>query len=315
MNFLPFAYLSLMARTSITCGLYIQISIHDYLRVLMRRHGTNTSWTLDPRLEMSVGSKDTISRGYGNQVTTEFNLLYRFHSPLSRRDDGWTRRFMTVSVKKAIAENKLPKGAISDKDVEAGEIPIEIMRRMIGDLNKRGKTVDERADAPYSPEVLWPERLKADGKTWEFFQLKRDPETGLFDDAELAHELIQTMQDPICQFGARNTPRFMRAIDMLGIEQARKWEVASLNEFRAFFGMRPHRTFEDINSDPKISRALRTLYEHPDLVELYPGLFCEGEGRCLDPGTMCPRGQSTALWRAVFSDAVTLVRSDRFYVS
>lgn len=49
------------------------------------------------------------------------------------------------------------------------------------------------------------------------------------------------------------------------------------------------------------------------MVELYPGLFCEGDGRCLDPGTSCPNGNGTALWRGVFSDAVTLVRSDRFY--
>ena len=49
------------------------------------------------------------------------------------------------------------------------------------------------------------------------------------------------------------------------------------------------------------------------MVELYPGLFCEGDGRNLDPGTSCPNGEGTALWRGVFSDAVTLVRSDRFY--
>lgn len=36
----------------ITCGLYIDISIHDYPKVLMRRHVMNTSWTPDPRIEM-----------------------------------------------------------------------------------------------------------------------------------------------------------------------------------------------------------------------------------------------------------------------
>ena len=32
-------------------------------------------------------------RGVGNQVSCEFNLLYRFHSGVSKRDDAWTRDF------------------------------------------------------------------------------------------------------------------------------------------------------------------------------------------------------------------------------
>lgn len=94
----------------------------------------------------------------------------------------------------------------------------------------------------------------------------------------------------------------------------RNRELASLNEFRKFFGLREHKTFEDINTHPDIAKKLRNLYRHPDQVELYPGLVCEGEGRCLDPGTEGPNG-GTALWSAVFSDAVTLVRSDRFYTT
>ena len=73
-----------------------------------------------------------------------------------------------------------------------------------------------------------------------------------------------------------------------------------------------HETFEDINAEPKIANKLKNLYRHPDQVELYPGLVCEGNARCIDPGTEGPKS-ATALWRAVFSDAVTLVRSDRFY--
>lgn len=36
---------------------------------------------------------------------------------------------------------------------------------------------------------------------------------------------------------------------MLGMQQARKWGLGGLNEFRKFFGLKPHETFEDINSD------------------------------------------------------------------
>lgn len=99
-------------------------------------------------------------------------------------------------------------------------------------------------------------------------------------------------------------------------------ELATLNEFREFFGLVRHTRFEDINGNEEIQNALRDLYNDPDLVELHPGLFCEGNGDWdakkktgsnLDPGSSCPDGSGTALWRGVFSDAVTLVRSDRFY--
>lgn len=75
--------------------------------------------------------------------------------------------------------------------------------------------------------------------------------------------------------------------------------------------MKPHATFKDINPDTDIANALTDLYEHPDMVELYPGLFCESNGRNMDPGTEGTGG--LAMWTGVFSDAVTLVRSDRFY--
>ncbi len=56
---------------------------------------------------------------------------------------------------------------------------------------------------------------------------------------------------------------------------------------------------------------LRHLYEHPDFVELYPGLVTEGAKKPMVPGVgICP-GYTVS--RAVLSDAVALVRGDRFY--
>lgn len=37
------------------------------------------------------------------------------------------------------------------------------------------------------------------------------------------------------------------ALGRVGMQQARKWGLGSLNEFRKFFGLKPHATFEDIN--------------------------------------------------------------------
>ena len=88
-------------------------------------------------------------------------------------------------------------------------------------------------------------------------------------------------------------------------------EVASLNEFRKFFGLKTHDTFEDINPDPEIADLLRKIYDSPDMVELYPGLFVEDGKPRRDPGSGFNAPYTVG--RAVLSDAVTLVRGDRFY--
>ena len=89
-----------------------------------------------------------------------------------------------------------------------------------------------------------------------------------------------------------------------------KREVASLNEFRKFFGLKPHDSFKDINPDPEIADLLRKLYDSPDMVELYPGLFVEDAKPRMDPGSGFAAPYTVG--RAVLSDAVTLVRADRF---
>ncbi|KAK4657665.1 hypothetical protein QC762_0030400 [Podospora pseudocomata] len=140
---------------------------------------------------------------------------------------------------------------------------------------------------------------------------KRNSLTGLFDDQEMVDELLDSMDDPIANFGPNNVPRCLRAVEIMGIHQARKWGVGTLNDFREFFGLKRHDTFESICKSPAVQKALCDLYEHPDKVELYPGVFCKSDSAMNgDPG---PRDVDSALWAAIFSDAITLVRSDRFY--
>ena len=76
----------------------------------------------------------------------------------------------------------------------------------------------------------------------------------------------------------------MKPVEILGILQGRKWNVAGLNEFRKHFGLKPYEKFEEINSDPDIANSLRHLYEHPDFVELYPGLVAEEAKEPMVPG-------------------------------
>lgn len=85
-------------------------------------------------------------------------------------------------------------------------------------------------------------------------------------------------------FGANNVPDILKTVEILGIVQARKWQVASLNEFREFFDLKKYTTFEEINPDPYVADTLRKLYEHPDHVEMYPGMFLEASKPRMDPG-------------------------------
>jgi len=97
----------------------------------------------------------------------------------------------------------------------------------------------------------------------------------------------------------------------MGVEQSRSWNTASLNEFRHFFGLVEHKTFEHVNSDTEMQKKLRQLYEHPDNIELYPGILVENTKVPMKPGAgLCP---NQTIGKAILSDAVALVRGDRFF--
>ena len=106
-------------------------------------------------------------------------------------------------------------------------------------------------------------------------------------------------------------PKALCSVEILGMEAARRWHVGSLNEFRKHFGLKTYDTFEEINSNPDVANALRHLYEHPDYVELYPGIVSEEAKEPMIPGVgIAP---TYTISRAVLSDAVALVRGDRHY--
>lgn len=268
--------------------MYVNISIHDYLRALMGFHQYNTTFTLDPRIAINEhNKKDAVSRGIGNQVTVEFNLLYRFHCAISAKDEKYTEDFMKESIAKALGQ----EDNWDPKDLSLTQF-INLMKYTPKD-NKE----------PWEVEFGLKDQAE--------LKFSRNPITGLFDDQQLVNQLVASMDDPISNFGPCNVPRCLKSVEIMGIIQARKWEVGTLNDFRDFFGMERHKTFESMTKNKEVQDALRDLYDHPDKVELYPGIFCESDEKMgLDPG---PSEGNSALWAAIFSDAITLVRSDRFY--
>ncbi|GAB1211644.1 hypothetical protein ATERTT37_000768 [Aspergillus terreus] len=254
----------------ITCGLYINITLYDYLRTIVNLNRVNSTWCLDPRAQME-GSSSTPS-GLGNQCSVEFNLAYRWHSAISANDEKWTEQ---------VYQDLMGK--------PAEEVSVE---ELLGGLMKYGRS------------------LEKDPSKRTFAGLQRQAD-GTFKDEELVEILTNAVEDVAGSFGARHVPKALKAVEVLGINQARQWNVGSLNEFRKFFDLKPYESFEEINSDPDVADALRNLYEHPDYVELYPGIVAEEAKEPMIPGVgIAP---TYTISRAVLSDAVALVRGDRHY--
>ncbi|MCJ1398075.1 hypothetical protein MMC11_001272 [Xylographa trunciseda] len=258
----------------VTCGLYMNITLLDYLRTIVNLNRSNTTWTLDPRVEMGkeVMGEASAPRGMGNQVSCEFNLVYRWHAAISAKDEKWTESLYRELFGKEAHEVSLPE--------------------LLQGLGRWEKSMDK------------------DPHKRPFAHLKRGPD-GKLDDNDLVSILTEAVEDTAGAFGANNVPVALKAVEILGMQQARNWNCGSLNEFRKFFGLKPHSTFEEINSDPLVADQLRHLYEHPDFVEMYPGIVAEEAKVPMVPGVgICP---TYTISRAILSDAVTLVRSDRFY--
>lgn len=253
----------------ITCGLYVNIILIDYVRTILNLNRTDDNWQLNPRADM-----ENVPIGVGNQVSAEFNLVYRWHSTVSDKDEKWTQD-------------------IWDKMFGPGRDPKTVGKyEFLGKLKQVYETTDP------------------DPSKRKFANLKR-AEDGTLPDDGLVSILVDSIDDCANSFGPNRVPAVFRAIEVLGIEQARSWNLGSLNEFRKYFKLEPHNTFEDITSDKYVQEQLKHLYDHPDKVEIYPGIVVEDGKKAMAPGSgLCP---GYTISRAVLSDAVALVRGDRFY--
>ncbi|KAM0810129.1 hypothetical protein AB5N19_10477 [Seiridium cardinale] len=237
----------------VTCGLYINVVLKDYEK------------------KNAMNSRPA-PMATGNQVSVEFNLIYRWHSATSLRDEKWATNLL--------------RQALGGADPASATMP-----QMIGALRCFENNVpDQPEDRPFAG-------------------LEREAD-GTYSDDNLVEILSSSIVDIAGAFGANQVPSAMRAIELLGIAQSREWNVATLNEFRQYFGLKRHETFEDINPDPAVAGKLLALYDSPDAVELYPGIVAEKTKPPMSGSGICV-GYTTS--QAILSDAVGLVRGDRFY--
>lgn len=250
--------------------------LKDYVRTILSLNRTGTKWDLDPRtVEGATLFNSPAAEGVGNTVSAEFNLIYRWHSAVSEKDDKWTQGVY--------------------KEMFPGKDPADVtLRELLGALRS------------------FESNLSTDPLKRPFAGLKRQAD-GSFNDDDLVEIFASSVTDIAGSFGANRVPKILRSVEILGIIQARAWNMATLNEFRHFSGLTKHTSFEDINPDPIVAAKLRDLYDSPDSVELYPGLVAEKTKPPMSPGSGLCVNFTTSY--SILSDAVGLVRGDRFYTT
>ena len=81
-------------RRLVPCGLYVNIILGDYVTTILNLNRSNTTWRLDPRKNFNdIFDVHGTPQGIGNQVSVEFNLIYRWHSATSSKDEKWAQEF------------------------------------------------------------------------------------------------------------------------------------------------------------------------------------------------------------------------------
>jgi hypothetical protein len=180
----------------ITCGRYTQIAIHDYLRCVMMMHTKDTAWTIDPCRDYNgILDEETVSHGQGNTLSVKCNLLYRFHSVLSKRD-----AIRSTDPFKFFLSGKPDGngGTITDKQIEEGEITVPLMGKIFEAMNANFKAEAASRSDPKSFFPIGFDQVRGDGG----YVFKRNAD-GYFDDTQMVAELVRCMEDPMYSFGSR----------------------------------------------------------------------------------------------------------------
>uniref|UniRef100_A0A8H8CDX0 Heme peroxidase n=1 Tax=Psilocybe cubensis TaxID=181762 RepID=A0A8H8CDX0_PSICU len=218
----------------VNCGYFMSAIMGDYVAGFL---GSSEGCNWNMNAFDIINTKDLkVSRGQGNHVSVEFNILYRWHATVSARDEKWTE---------------------------------DVFRQVFGD-----KPFDKLTLADLKTVAQTFAAVDPNPATRTFANLKRGPD-GKYSDDDLASILHTAIENPASAFRGRGTPPVLRLVEMMGIEQAREWGLCTMNEFRKFLGLKQFESFEEWNPDPEISSAARRLYGHIDNLELYTGLQAE----------------------------------------
>ncbi|KAJ7678277.1 heme peroxidase [Mycena polygramma] len=254
----------------VNCAYFMQIILGDYVGAILGLVRDGYSWRLDPLSQSREATHNLTPRGEGNVVSVEFNLLYRWHAAISEKDTEWTENLF----------NELFEGKDFSSITTADFMKVA-HEKMIPD---------------------------PDPKKWTFNKLHRGAD-GRFKDSDLAEILYDSTSWRAGAYKARGIPEVLRVIEVLGIEQARRWGTCSMNDFRRFLGLKPYAEFKDWNPDKRVHTAAAALYKDIENLELYVGLQAEEAKTPMAGAGLCP---GYTISRSILADAVCLTRGDRF---
>ncbi|KAI9260822.1 heme peroxidase [Sporodiniella umbellata] len=263
-------------------GCYANVIIHDYIRTIV---GTNASsdFVLDPFATPS-------NPIYGNAVSIEFNIIYRWHAAIGKEDSEWIDKVMSIL-----------GPSLENNTVKHCPVPT------IPSLEKNEKGGKSKLD--YLMEGFNHHFVHASEEELEkgnpIAGAHRDVKTGYFPDVDIIKALKAGYFQSAHEIGnGQSTPSSLEHVEIAGINQSRALGCCYFNEFRKFANLTTMKTFEDFSEKPAVQKALKELYGTPDRVELYVGLMVE---RTKQTGLRLPY----TMGRAILSDAVNLLRNDR----
>ena len=132
----------------------------------------------------------------------ELNILYRFHSPLSKCDADWTKRFLQAKLYQCkLQYSGSDEDRVSEDQFKNGDIPLPALQKVLRNLYEENSIDRNMFVAP--PRYL---RVDKDNETDAqvskdkvlSYNLNRDPITYKFNDKDLILEMASVMQNPIC---------------------------------------------------------------------------------------------------------------------
>ncbi|ORY95555.1 heme peroxidase [Syncephalastrum racemosum] len=256
-------------------GCYANIILHEYVRTILGI-SPDSYFLLNPFATPS-------NPVYGNSVSIEFNIIYRWHMAIGQEDEAWLNKVMELlgSRLKTIRDQKTePKEGGTDQG---------IFDQLLPEFNK------EFVKA--TPEEL--------AKGLPMAGAHRDIKTGAFSDFDLTRALRNGYTQIASELGyGFKTPASLAHVEVMGIKQARMLKTCTFNDLRRHLNLMALTSFKDFSDDEEIQQNLEELYGHPDNVELYAGVMVE---RPKVTGLRLPY----TMERAIVSDAVNLLRNDR----
>ncbi|KAF9650781.1 heme peroxidase [Thelephora ganbajun] len=258
----------------INCGWFGFVVFSDYFSAILGLVRQGNTWSLDPFSEFRREDHAIFERGRGNVCSVEFNCLYRWHATTSKEDERWVEQSTT---------HHFP-----------------------------GKKSDEITVSEFKGKLKEIQQGETSITTWTFGGIKRNITDGKFRNEDLANILKAQTEHPAGAFGARGTPANMRWMEVMGIEAARRWGCCSLNDFRKYLGLKPHKTFLEWNPNEEIAAAAEKLYGTIDNLELYAGLQAEATKPVVKGAGLCP---GYTISRAILADAIALIRGDRLFTA